>query len=39
LVKGGNGGMSRTETGLLRWYALSMAAGAVLVLGAVLVAV
>ena len=40
LVKGGNNAMSRTETGQLRWYAASMAAGAVLVLGAiVLVAV
>lgn len=27
--------MSRTETGQLRWYAASIAVGAVLVLGAV----
>jgi NADH-quinone oxidoreductase subunit L len=39
LAKAGNGAMSRTETGQLRWYAVSMAAGAVLVLGAILVAV
>ncbi len=39
LAKGGNGAMSRTETGQLRWYAVTLAAGAVLVLGAVLVAV
>jgi len=39
LAKGGNGAMSRTETGQLRWYTVSLAAGAVLVLGAVLVAV
>jgi NADH-quinone oxidoreductase subunit L len=35
LVKGGHDTMSRTETGQLRWYAASIAAGAVLVLGAV----
>ena len=35
LVKAGNGLMSRTETGQLRWYAASIAAGAVLVLGAI----
>ena len=39
LAKGGNTAMSRTESGQLRWYAVSLAAGAVLVLGAVLVAV
>ncbi|WPP01824.1 NADH-quinone oxidoreductase subunit L [Pseudomonas sp. HR96] len=39
LAKAGNGAMSRTETGQLRWYAISMAAGAVLVLGAILVTV
>jgi NADH-quinone oxidoreductase subunit L len=39
LAKGGNGAMSRTESGQLRWYAVTLAAGAVLVLGAVLVAV
>ena len=39
LAKAGNTAMSRTETGQLRWYAISMAAGAVLVLGAILVAV
>ncbi|MGV8842573.1 MAG: NADH-quinone oxidoreductase subunit L [Pseudomonas sp.] len=38
LVRGGHGLMSRTQTGNLRWYAASMAAGAVLVLGAVLLA-
>ncbi|TRN55766.1 NADH-quinone oxidoreductase subunit L, partial [Pseudomonas syringae] len=35
LVKGGHDTMSRTETGQLRWYAASIAVGAVLVLGAV----
>ncbi len=35
LVKGGHDTMSRTETGQLRWYAASIAIGAVLVLGAV----
>jgi NADH-quinone oxidoreductase subunit L len=35
LVKGGNSLMARSETGQLRWYAASIAAGAVLVLGAV----
>ncbi|WP_213878678.1 NADH-quinone oxidoreductase subunit L [Pseudomonas sp. dw_358] len=39
LAKAGNSALSRTETGQLRWYAVSMAAGAVLVLGAILVAV
>ncbi|MGC1333358.1 NADH-quinone oxidoreductase subunit L [Pseudomonas sp.] len=38
LAKGGNSAMSRTETGQLRWYAASIAAGAVLVLGAVVMA-
>jgi NADH-quinone oxidoreductase subunit L len=38
LVRGGHGLMSRTQTGNLRWYAASMAAGAVVVLGAVLLA-
>src|SRR5476651_2050741 len=35
LAKGGNTALSQTETGQLRWYAASIAAGAVLVLGAV----
>ncbi|EPN55144.1 NADH:ubiquinone oxidoreductase subunit L [Pseudomonas syringae pv. actinidiae ICMP 19096] len=35
LVKGGHDTMSRTETGQLRWYAASIAVGAILVLGAV----
>ncbi len=40
MAKGGHTALSRTETGQLRWYAASMAAGAVLVIGAiVLVAV
>ena len=40
MAKGGNTALSRTETGQLRWYAASIAAGAVVVLGAiVLVAV
>jgi len=40
MAKGGHTSLSRTETGQLRWYAASMAAGAVLVIGAiVLVAV
>ncbi|WP_263263835.1 NADH-quinone oxidoreductase subunit L [Pseudomonas sp. RIT-PI-S] len=38
LVKGGNAAMSRTENGQLRWYAASLAFGAVLVLGAVVMA-
>ncbi|WP_416425240.1 NADH-quinone oxidoreductase subunit L [Pseudomonas sp. App30] len=38
MAKGGNSAMSRTETGQLRWYAASIAAGAVLVLGAVVLA-
>ncbi|MDE1166488.1 MAG: NADH-quinone oxidoreductase subunit L [Pseudomonas sp.] len=38
LAKGGNSAMSRSETGQVRWYAASIAAGAVLVIGAVLVA-
>jgi NADH-quinone oxidoreductase subunit L len=38
LVKGGNAVMSRTENGQLRWYAASIAFGAVLVLGAVVMA-
>ncbi len=36
LTRGGHKLMSRTETGNLRWYAASIAGGAVLVLGAVL---
>ncbi|MNT63651.1 NADH-quinone oxidoreductase subunit L [compost metagenome] len=35
MAKGGHTALSRTETGQLRWYAASMAAGAVLVIGAV----
>src|SRR3989338_5168058 len=38
LVRGGHRLMSRSETGNLRWYAASMVGGAVLVLGAVLLA-
>lgn len=38
MAKGGNTAMSRTETGQLRWYAASIVAGAVLVLGAVVLA-
>jgi len=38
LVKGGHSVMSRTENGQLRWYAASLAFGAVLVLGAVVMA-
>ena len=38
LVRGGNGLLSRSETGQLRWYAASIAGGAVLVLAAVLLA-
>ncbi len=36
LAKMGNSAMSATETGRVRWYATSMALGAVLVLGAAL---
>ncbi len=36
LARGGNGLMSRTENGQLRWYALSIVGGAVLLLGVVL---
>ena len=40
VAKAGHNALSRSETGQLRWYAASMAAGAVLVMGAiVLVAV
>ncbi|MGG5289618.1 NADH-quinone oxidoreductase subunit L [Pseudomonas shirazensis] len=38
LARGGHVAMSKTETGQLRWYTASIAVGAVLVLGAVLVA-
>ncbi|MDD1507430.1 NADH-quinone oxidoreductase subunit L [Pseudomonas sp. CNPSo 3701] len=38
LVRGGHGVLSRSETGHLRWYAISIAGGAVLVLAAVLLA-
>lgn len=38
LVKGGHSVMSRTENGQLRWYAASLAFGAVVVLGAVVMA-
>ncbi|QCI13576.1 NADH-quinone oxidoreductase subunit L [Pseudomonas putida] len=38
LARGGNVAMSKTETGQLRWYTASIAVGAVLVLGAVVVA-
>lgn len=38
LAKGGNTAMSRSETGQLRWYAASIAFGAVLVIGAVVAA-
>ena len=38
MAKGGSAAMSRTETGQLRWYAASIVAGAVLVLGAVVMA-
>ncbi len=34
-AKGGHTALSRSETGQLRWYAASMAAGAVLVIGAI----
>ena len=36
LVRGGNGMLSSSQTGQLRWYAVSLVGGAVLVLGAVL---
>jgi len=38
LARGGHVAMSKTETGQLRWYTASIAVGAILVLGAVLVA-
>ncbi|NIE77975.1 NADH-quinone oxidoreductase subunit L [Pantoea sp. Tr-811] len=38
IARGGNVAMSKTETGQLRWYTASIAVGAVLVLGAVVVA-
>ncbi|KAB0549993.1 NADH-quinone oxidoreductase subunit L [Pseudomonas argentinensis] len=38
LVRGGHGVLSRSETGHLRWYAISIAGGAVLVLAAVMMA-
>ncbi|MFT0868118.1 NADH-quinone oxidoreductase subunit L [Pseudomonas sp. CAM1A] len=38
LARGGHVAMSKTETGQLRWYTASIAVGAVLVLGAVVVA-
>jgi len=38
LVRGGNLVLSRSQTGQLRWYAVSIAGGAVLLLGAVLLA-
>ncbi|MBF8744937.1 NADH-quinone oxidoreductase subunit L [Pseudomonas putida] len=38
MARGGNVAMSKTETGQLRWYTASIAVGAVLVLGAVVVA-
>ncbi|WP_028628754.1 MULTISPECIES: NADH-quinone oxidoreductase subunit L [Pseudomonas] len=36
VVRGGNFALSRSQTGQLRWYAVSIVGGAVLVLGAVL---
>ncbi|AOE84999.1 NADH-quinone oxidoreductase subunit L [Pseudomonas sp. TCU-HL1] len=36
VVRGGNNALSRSQTGQLRWYAVSIVGGAVLVLGAVL---
>lgn len=36
VVRGGNSALSRSQTGQLRWYAVSIVGGAVLVLGAVL---
>ena len=38
MARGGHVAMSKTETGQLRWYTASIAVGAVLVLGAVIVA-
>nr|WP_314490002.1 NADH-quinone oxidoreductase subunit L [uncultured Pseudomonas sp.] len=38
LARGGHVAMSKTETGQLRWYTASIAVGAVLVLGAIVVA-
>ncbi|CAG8865568.1 NADH-quinone oxidoreductase subunit L [Pseudomonas fluorescens] len=38
MARGGHVAMSKTETGQLRWYTASIAVGAVLVLGAVLMA-
>ncbi|MGH8353462.1 MAG: hypothetical protein ACRERY_08010, partial [Pseudomonas sp.] len=38
LVRGGHHTLSRTQTGQLRWYAASIAGGAVLLLGVVLLA-
>ncbi|MFG0928611.1 NADH-quinone oxidoreductase subunit L [Pseudomonas sp. CJQ_8] len=38
MARGGHVAMSKTETGQLRWYTASIAMGAVLVLGAVVVA-
>lgn len=38
LARGGHGVLSRSETGHLRWYAISIAGGAVLVLAAVMMA-
>lgn len=38
MARGGHLAMSKTETGQLRWYTASIAVGAVLVLGAVVVA-
>ncbi|MBD1554051.1 NADH-quinone oxidoreductase subunit L [Pseudomonas typographi] len=38
MAKGGNAALSRSETGQLRWYAASIAFGAVLVIGAVVAA-
>ena len=38
LARGGNGLLSRSETGQLRWYATSIVGGAVLLLGIVLLA-
>ncbi|MDZ3992825.1 NADH-quinone oxidoreductase subunit L [Pseudomonas sp. Teo4] len=38
MARGGNVAMSKTETGQLRWYTASIAVGAVLVIGAVVVA-
>ncbi|MBC3474132.1 NADH-quinone oxidoreductase subunit L [Pseudomonas taiwanensis] len=38
MARGGNVAMSKTETGQLRWYTASITVGAVLVIGAVVVA-